>query len=367
MTARAGMIKESGNEILTPTRVLNSTELENGLKLEKCKLVKVDFPHPITEVTHYIKTDSIYSMIKNAEASNGLKNQVEEKSKNAGQRITIFHPVFDKSLKTDDRLNSIMIDLQIQSDIDAVSILDDYNSSPEEFENRIKSSIKQIEDSDSVAEPMPTIRLDSDERIFGRKLKVCVGNRINIINLTYAPIKENYHNYSYLINNMADEDVWLHLSEVGNKIFNKSSLIHAMPLFSIDSFALKSRPFPPGTYKKRISVPKRFDTKTLGQIDVNEHKQMYGDKLNCDCFVDINMDKQRTLNNFLNVFNGAQLLKQALVCHDACSSFNEFLKARNKIIGRNYRNYLRNKKYMHLPVKRFFKIDLGNKTINGNY
>jgi len=30
-------------------------------------------------------------------------------------------------------------------------------------------------------------------------------------------------------------------------------------------------------------------------------------------------------------------------------------------------NYLRNKKYMHLPVKRFFKIDLGNKTINGNY
>ena len=47
---------------------------------------------------------------------------------NAGQRITIFHPVFDKSLKTDDRLNSIMIDLQIQSDIDAVSILDDYNS-----------------------------------------------------------------------------------------------------------------------------------------------------------------------------------------------------------------------------------------------
>ncbi len=367
MTARAGIIREAGDDITTPIRVLNSREMEHGLSLEKSGLVKLNFPHQIGEVTQYIKSDSIYNMIKNAEASIGLKNQIVEKSKRFNNRITIFHPSLEKNLEINDRINEVMIDIQTQSDIDAISILDKYNSSEKEFEKRLQRSIKQIEESDSIAEPMPVIRLDTDWRKFGGKLKICVNNNINIINLVYAPIKENYVNYSHLINNMCDEDIWLHLSEVGNKIFNKCSLIHTMPLFSIDSFALKSRPLPLGKFKKIKSIPKRFDSNTLGEIDINEHKQMYKNKLNCDCFVDNFMGKKRNLNNFLKVFNGAQLLRQAIACHNTCSSFNEFIYSRDKILENDYRTYLKRKKYIYQPVKKFFKIDLKDSLLKKHY
>ena len=67
-------------------------------------------------------------MIKDAEASNGLKNQIANKSDQAGTRITIFHPVFDKSLIISDKMNKVLVELQIQSDINAISVLDEYNS-----------------------------------------------------------------------------------------------------------------------------------------------------------------------------------------------------------------------------------------------
>ena len=75
------------------------------------------------------------------------------------------------------------------------------------------------------------------------------------------------------------------------------------------------------------------------------------------------MCKQRTLNDMLKVYNGAQLLKQALACHEACSSYNEFINSRRWIIKKEYKEYLRSKEHIYNPIKKFLKVDLKNKTI----
>ena len=196
----------------------------------------------------------------------------------------------------------------------------------------------QIEDSGQYMEPMPTIRIDSDYKLFGEKIETAIAEGVKIINITYAAIKQNFTNYSYLINlaRQKEKKVWIHMSEVPRRLFRKVPTMQILPLFGIDSYALNSKPFPIGLIKREEVAAKRFDKDTLKYLTLLEHSKLYGDHPNCNCFVEIR-DK---LSDSLSVFQAAEILSSALTCHEAICSYYELLKFRNAIIKKESKNYL---------------------------
>lgn len=371
LIVRAGIIKEAGRNIPTPLRVLNSKEIEHGQNLAKSKIVNPHFPHPVYELTRYFKPKTIFGLTKNMETSAALMKTLENLSNLAGNRFTIFHPITDKKVNITDEINQKMIALQIGCNVDAVAILDEYNSTPKKFNKRLEKSIKQIKDDEEALEPMSLIRLDSDEKVFAEKINLVIKNKnVNILNLVYAPIKENFHNYLTLIklaSRNKTKNLWIHLSEVRKTLFKKCLPMHILPLFGIDSYALNNRPiFIIPKDNQKIVKPKkkmemsRFDKGTLGFIGLKEHKELYGEDPNCDCFVEI----KKKLSENIETYRGADLLSSALICHEAVASYRELLKSREKIINQEYKNYLKSKKYLHEPLKKLLKIDLAQQSLS---
>ncbi|GAF81779.1 unnamed protein product [marine sediment metagenome] len=369
MIVRAGIIKEAGRNIPTPLRVLNSKEIEHGQNLAKSKIVNLHFPHPVYELTRYFKPKTIFGLTRNMETSAALMKSLENLSNLAGNRFTLFHPIIDKKIEITDEINKKMIALQIGCNVDAVAILDEYNSTPRKFNKRLENSIQQIKDDEEVLEPMPIIKLDSDEKVFAEKINLVVENEnVNILNLNYAPIKENFHNYLYLIklaSRNKTKNLWIHLSEVRKTFFKKCSPMHLLPLFSFDSYALNNRPIFFSKNKQKIGEKKemeitRFDKGTLGFIGLKEHKELYGEDPNCDCFVEI----KKKLSESIETYRGADLLSSALICHEAVASYRELLKSRERILTQRYKNYLKGKKYLQEPLKKLLKIDLAQQSLS---
>jgi len=351
LTVRAGTIKEAGFSMPTPLRVLNTKEIVEAKKIADSNLAIPNFPHPIFELTKYFKPAAIQGLTSNAQASSGLINSINKISLMAGARFTIFHPVLNRTLTVTDEINKKLIALQCACDVDAISIIDEYNSKPLIFRKRLVKSMEQIDNMERPFEPTPTIRMDTDDRKFKDKLKIVFDNDINVLNLIYSNIKEHWANYSYLIKSLRKQDkIWVHMSELNKIQFKKSSLVHTMPLFGIDSYALNYKPLGFGTFNRVPALVKRFDSGTLGYLEPSE----CGENTNCSCFVDNNLP----LKQVLDLYSGSDLLSSAMTCHDTVSSLHEFIKSRSNILNQDYRDYIRSKSHMEIPMKKLFNVEI---------
>ena len=358
---RAGAISDAGSYISTPLRVLNSTELEHGHKIKSKGLGLPKFPHPVLEITKYMKPERLLEFTRNLDASATVQKQVRKISLSESGRLTIFHPVLNRMFQITDEINKKLIIMQINAEIDLISILDDYNSPLPQFKMRLKDSIKQIIDSEQYAEPMLTIRMDTDYKLFKEKIKIALEEGVKVINLTYAGVKQNYHNYSYLVELAKSKTkLWIHLSETPRRLFRKIPAMHLLPLFGIDSYALNSKPFPIGLVQIKNSPVKRFDRETVSYLTVPEHLKIYGDNPKCNCFVDKIRDK---LTDVISVYQAAELLSSAITCHEAISSYYELQKLRESIIQKKTEKYLSKKKILIQPLKELLKIDLAQQKL----
>ncbi len=360
-TLRAGIIKDGGIEIPTPSRVLNSAELENGRKIESKELGSPKFPHQVFEITKFMKPERLIEFSKNVDISAIIMKQIKKISDNAGmKRLTIFHPVLNRNFVITDEMNAKLIELQIGSNIDLIAVIDEHNSPVSKFKTRLKSSISRINDSGDYSEPMPMIRMDSDYRFFGEKIDVAINEGVKVINVVYSPVDKNFANYSYLISLARQKKkVWIHMSEVPRKLYRKISAMHLLPLFGIDTYALNSRPFPMGLIKRKEVAVKRFDNKTLEYLTLPEHIKLYGDNPECNCFV----ENRKKLSDVLSIFQAAELLSPAIICHEAVSSYYEMQRLRKAIVEDKSGKYLASKKNLVFPIKKLLKIDLAQQQL----
>jgi hypothetical protein len=361
-TLKAGIIQDCGMRIPTPLRVLNSAELEHGRKIESKGIASPKFPHPVFEITRFFKPERLIEFTKNADVSAVILKETKRVSERAGiQRLTIFHPVLNRQFIITEEINKKLVAMQIDSNVDLISILEEHNSPVSNFKDRLQKSIQQINDSGQYVEPMPTIRMDSDPRLFGDKIEAVISEGIKIINVTYAGIKQNFANYSYLANLALNKkkNVWIHMSEVPRRLFRKIPAMHLLPLFGIDSFALNSKPFPMGLVKRKEVAAKRFDKDTLGFLTLLEHQKLYGDHPNCNCFVEV----RNKLSDSLSVFQAAELLSSAITCHEAIASYYELLRFRESILKNQSKSYLSSKPLLIEPIKKLLKIDLAQQEL----
>lgn len=356
-TVRAGVISDGGIIAQTPIRVLNSTELAHGDKINSSGLSVPRFPHKVFEITRFMKPQRVMDFIKNPEVSATITKNVRKISESAGNRIILFHPVLRKDMEISDEINEKLIELQIHCEHEVTTILDSYNSPVSSFKKRLKESIKQIKNSGNYSEPMPSIRMDMDNKLFNEKIDTCIENNIRAINLTYANIRDHFQNFMSLVKlarNKSTRSVWMHMSETPRKILRQTSVSHLLPLVSIDSYALNSKPLPLGIIQRKEVIIKRFDSHTLGFLTPEEHIKIHGNTPACNCFV----ENRNKLTDTLSVYQAADLLSSAMQCHETNSSFYELNRSRRAIFNHKYDEYLRTKSHINMPLKRLLKIDL---------
>lgn len=360
--ARAGKISDAGISVRTPLRVLNSTELNHGKKITSSGLATANFPHQVFEITKLMKEDRINQFIKDADTSSILTKQIKNISKLADLRLTIFHPIIKKEIEITEEINTKLIAMQLDADIDLISILDEYNSKPEKFEKRLSSSIEQINNVGQYAEPMPTIRIDTDETMFRKKMDIAIKAGVRVININYANIHDHWENYVYLVesaHNGKTKKTWIHMSEVPRKMLRLTSTMHLLTLLGIDSYALDSKQIPLGLIERKEVKAKRFDAVTITYPTIDEYISLYGDNPNCPCFVEI----RKKLSDTISSFQTAELLSSAITCHESIASYYELINARQAILNKKYKEYLLKKKGMSRPLKEVLKIDLAQQQL----
>ena len=358
---RAGTITDGGIRISTPTRVLNATELNHGKKISDSGLARDNFPHDLFEINKFMRPQAVSDFISDAEVSATILKQIKKNSASAGNKITIFHPVMNRQMEITDEINTKLIELQLQADIDLIAIMDTYNSEITDLRKRIKSSLERIRAlDDNVVTPMLTLRMDSDEKLFLKKLELAVEEELTVINLTYASILENYQNYSALIDfTEKNSNIWIHMSEVPRKLLRTIPAGHLLPLFGIDTFALDSKPIPMGLIKRTMKEAKRFDRNSLKFLTLKEHVEVYGDSPKCNCFV----ENREKLSDVMKVYQASQLLSSSLSCHEAVSSHQEMGNLRTAILEEKSKKYLLRKENLLEGIKRLLKIDLAQEKL----
>lgn len=360
---RIGTLDCETVDIQTPTRAITASEIGHLNELGS----NMNFPHKIIEISKIYKEEML-GMLTSKENNNDISSEVSARHKKQIEKFTkypdkivIFNPSLPKDYKISERLNKILIGLQIASDVDLITIQDEKpDSSKEAFEKRIKESINFIEgqtDFDYV-EPMPVMRMDMKNNLFQEKLRMLIDNNIKCVNLRYSSYRECYPNFSSIRKTASNTDMFIHMSDITRTWHKKTSLMHALQPLGIDSFSLKIfKPYPVMIIKQRLA--RRFDGKSWGILNLEEHRKLWGDNLNCSCHSCIGKD----VNSFTKVWSGSNLVSSAIKVHDAFDGYREMQNSRKAGVYNEFRKYAKSKIYARDAIKQIAGIDVNQRTL----
>lgn len=358
---------DGGISVPIPTRALNSFEMEHAIKLKEF-LSTQRLPQYIFEINKLfsIKTAGGLDI---PEVSNYIKEEIEKKTESGGLRFSIFHPLFSKSVQITESLNRKLIDVQLQSDIDVITIRDQCGSYPYQLEKKIIESLETIKEDSPAKTPMLTLYISESDNSFARKVDLAVKHGM-AIDIIYASPLSYYANYRYLSQIIKRNKVYVHASEVEKTLRTngKTAVPHMLNMFGIGSSSTKNKWFLnpttiPTQDKVHKKIPSRFDAVSMGHLTQAEHMKRHGDDLKCSC----DICKGRTLKEFFDIYEKSGLLSEARKVHEVNQSFADMQHERTSIISGKQFQYLRSKDYLVDGIKIVFGFDLKNQgTLKSN-
>lgn len=376
--SRAGIIKDVGMEEKTPVRIPNSKEVSHADFIEDKNLATITFHQNIIASVKHFKPMRMGEIIKNSEVWFGFQQSLQKFVSRFDDKKVFFKPIFPDYTKDgrkfifNNDMNKAILEMQLQplepnynNSMELITINDIHSTSPvEQSVKRFVQSRDYIEDSEGGISKKPVVSLKfTKEVVFQQKVRELFNNGFDCFDIEYASIVEQLPNYKFLQKFSEDKDVWLNISQVprtwsGNK---KTSMIHLLQPFGFDSYILKlTKPFPPDKPFMIVRKnAKRFDGRTLGLITEAEHRKLHGDDLGDKCPI----CKNRTLNEFFQVYSGAELLKSALDVHEVFDSQKEFLTSREFVKENKFKNYIKKKLYMVAPIRKIFGFDLNQRPL----
>jgi hypothetical protein len=144
-------------------------------------------------------------------------------------------------------------------------------------------------------------------------------------------------------------EVWVHAFQAPPKVRIGRSLLHAsqgmvLPYYGVDSFSRWIVPPPPQPVRKeRVNF---FDPRGWGVLKGPEHRDVYGDELNCRCRI----CRGKSLDEFMSP-DDRGFLNLAKV-HDHFSQSEELSKAAERMEGVSYRSMLAGRSFTRSFLER---------------
>jgi len=363
-----GNIKSSEIEdiIPTPFHSVTSYEMEHMEKLTNCGLNVfshgIRFPNPFVEINPIIRHDDLPKLTDPM----GSGSQVEQI-----RNITMSYPLYDKLvyyrpiIRRDavitKRIEEILIETQLQSELDFVSIHDIHiNSTLKEFEKRLLDSLNQINDSPKkeFKEAAVILRPDMPLDNFKKKIDKSLEQKIKAIIIPFAPIYHCPAQYAHIEEISEESGAVFLLSGVpdswnGN---SKTSMSHIMPLFGFHSVSNRRPIGGSSSKKKKIRKPeyKIFNDDTWGMLNIKELGGIRNGNKACSCSIGENYD----VKSFDSAYGGAGKMYSAVKSHNTICGQRALENARLHIEIGELKPFLESKKYMPPAIKNIFNIDL---------
>lgn len=375
---RMGRLSFSGERaenLLTPVRAFTNSDRGNFDKLKQIGLFKNGFDELANlpfAVNYSYNTEQLVAL-HNGNASQNHLRQLKRQVTDG--KLNIFDPVISRNengklVVIPEKMNDVLMDVQLQAGFKIITVLDEKPSSTaEEFKDRLKDArnlLQTYEETQRNEEkqhlelfPRMDLAMRTDKFI----AKIAAINELGIkgIILKFASIMDNIENYRYL-KKIAETNLFIHLSEVP-RTFPKNDIyvILSLILSGADSFSLQSRfRIDKDDIKAIVHKPvKRLDPYTW---KFKQFDNLYGsdEKMQC-CAV----DKGYTKTEFRKAYNGAQLFITANRMHDGLVTNTELLKCRQETMQGSLKSHLQKKADAAKMMERMFKVPiLSNPLIN---
>lgn len=354
----------SSKSFKTPNRSLTSTEhnyrnkavLTSGLGLGKSisfenEIMQISKQHDIPQLRKFLK--------KNGTLKNARKD-VLSKVNSYSDKLTLYYPRFNKTIPVADGTGKIknermtigienlrtLVDFQILCELENISILESNpNQKFDVFLNDFKSLSKRAF-SYGTKNIVPFLDLEMDNELFKLKYEYFIDSGTPIIGLINRSFISNYPNYRYLQNR--EDDVLLYCAGVDRYWRSNwtTAYMHLPQYFGIDVVGLESKSPNQPIPEKPIEKIKRFDSETLGIIQLDEQQSRYDENLNCNCPVCSGKTLNQFIEEYSNGYTDSTLLDKYCKLHETYSSREEFNDERKFIQESDSLSYINEKEYL---------------------
>ena len=354
-------IKTDKGSFETPNRTVTSTE---GNYKKQVRTLDDPFLHPIFESIAHFTDENLQALhMRNgpfAKRKTALSSQVRAYSDL--DMITKFYPQMKKGSYVSVEDSRTLADLQRYCGYDLITILDlSLNSPVDKFEKHITKMSEKFIFPFTEAEPMPYVDMAMEHDLFKKKVDAIWDNSgiFKAMGVIFRSPPSYMANYMYLQKNN-DRDIWIHTSGV-NRYYQKNwttSQVHIPQLYGIDTVSILSQRIGGEPAPKPVEKIKRYDSKSLGIIEIKKHREKYGVELDCDCPVCLNKNLDNAIEKYTVNHKGEQeisLLDIWFKLHESYSSLKEFEKGRKSIKKNEFDNYLQDKEHISNVINDFKK------------
>jgi hypothetical protein len=357
----------SSKSFETPTRSITSTE-HNYKVATIDKIVSsaglgqgpsTTFENEIVQISKQSNLEQLHRFLKRNGTFNNAKKDIVAMKNAYSDKFIIFYPQFTKKMLYEQKQSigienlKTLVDLQTNAcQLDNITLPESNpNQSFEKFKNDLSSLSKRAL-AYGGKEIIPYLDMgmgNTDSELFAKKYDYLIDSGYPIIGTVYRSYNQNYPNFRYLQDK--DDDVLIICSGVGRYWQSNwtTAQLHIPNFWGIDITSLDSRSVPVSIDEKPVNDIKRFDKESLGIIKLQDHEDIYGDNLNCNCPVCSGKDLDGFKTGYSIDSDGkidTTLLDKFCKLHEVYASTNEFDNERKFIEQSDSRTYINSHKYL---------------------
>ena len=296
-----------GNQLIrTPATSVTKSDLTRASRITGEFGIDIHFPNKVFENQDFLLGSHIEDRIISQEGRDKHSDTIDQNvsfAKSYSQtRASYYVPIIDKNVRISRKLIETLVKMQLNTQLDFVTILDSLIIPTDEMKAIATYLTKIIIDNGKI--PLYAIPMDTEESLFSTKIDV-VGELVSGIVGLYADYKLSYRNYDKFSEMRSDEKLLRIISGVEKTYPNRKSPDGLYPLSFLASDLLSPvfrRP-PFGTQEAKGKTKKQFNTDekatrianerrnarrydhlTGGYLPIPLHKEIHGSSLaSCDC------------------------------------------------------------------------------------
>jgi hypothetical protein len=341
-----------------PQRVETNTDLNYYDRARKVD-TKIQFGSPsstIYEVKRRFNEDELERLVTNNAYFGAVKKAIERNANRRQNCTRMLAVSFKENTRMTPKLSERLIALQEKFEV--VGIYDGYNLTSSALKESIGISQKVMNElgmsPQRVNVRIPT--LIQRPELLKDKMSISFAETDGVA-LKHAAITRALKQYR-VIRAFNEKGKWTHMYDMANVWTgnDRTSLMHIIQLYGIDSFGLRTRKPP----KNILPItPKRLDIGSLGTLTIQEHTQRYGHDLSCPCPICVN----KTMDDMQNDYSPYERYP-IFRSHLPYASNIEFALDRDAMLngGKHLLNMLRSKEFMAEPFRAVYNDDINSRS-----
>ena len=303
---RRGSVFIGNQFIRTPVTSVTKSDLTRANRITSNFAIDIHFPNKVFENQDFLLGSHIEDRIINLEGrdkhSDTINQNVSFAKSYSQTRASYYVPIIDKNVRISRKLIEALVKMQLNTQLDFVTILDSLIIPTEEMKTIATYLTKNIIDNGKI--PLYAIPMDTEENLFSLKIDI-MGEVVSGIVGLYADYRLSYRNYDKFSEMRSKETLLRIISGVEKTYPNRKSSGGLYPLsFLASDFASPVFRRPPfGTQEKNKEKVKqtntaekakkianerrnarRYDHLTGGYLPIPLHKDIHGSSLaSCNC------------------------------------------------------------------------------------